>query len=287
MHLLVTGATGFIGRHLVEELLARGHQVTAVTLKESDYDGQTWAEQVKALAGDLRDEAIFERLEPSRYEAALHLAWDKLWDYKSLSHIEETLFDHFRFLKGLVRGGTKHLVVAGTCFEYGLQEGCLSEELPPEPVTPYALAKDTLRRFLEELRWKHPFGLTWVRLFYLSGQGQSRKTLFSLLDEAIDRGDEVFNMSGGEQLRDYLPVEIVAQGLADLAELEEALGIINLASGEPRSVRGLVEEHIARRDASIELNLGHYPYQPHEPMAFWGDVCKARRLLPQFDRGRR
>jgi dTDP-6-deoxy-L-talose 4-dehydrogenase (NAD+) len=79
--------------------------------------------------------------------------------------------------------------------------------MPTAPVTPYGLAKDTLRKFLEMLQEVHPFTLQWVRLFYLYGPGQNPKSLLSQLDAAIEQGDPVFRMSGGEQLRDYLPVD--------------------------------------------------------------------------------
>ncbi|MDD3573912.1 MAG: NAD-dependent epimerase/dehydratase family protein [Methanospirillum sp.] len=113
----------------------------------------------------------------------------------------------YRFIRNMVLSGVRRVLVTGTCFEYGLQNGCLSEEMLTAPVTPYGFAKDVLRKSLVMLQEIHPFTLQWVRLFYLYGPGQNPKSLLSQLDAAIDRGDLVFRMSGGEQLRDYLPVE--------------------------------------------------------------------------------
>jgi dTDP-6-deoxy-L-talose 4-dehydrogenase (NAD+) len=195
-----------------------------------------------------------------------------------LTHLETTLPAECAFLKGLVTSGIGHVLVSGTCFEYGLRNGCIDETTPPEPVTPYGVAKNTLRCYLEALQSIHPFRLQWARLFYLFGPGQNPKSLLSQLDAAIDRRDAVFAMSGGEQLRDYLPVERVAAHLVDLLEHPGFEGIINVCSGSPVSVRRLVEERIAERGASMEPKLGHYPYPDYEPMAFWGDAGKLCRI---------
>lgn len=153
------------------------------------------------------------------------MAWPGLPNYDSLSHYEETLPADYRFIKKMVLSGVKQVLVTGTCFEYGMQNGCLSVEMPTVPTAPYGLAKDTLRRSLEMLQKAHPFTLQWVRLFYLHGQGQNPKSLFSQLDAAIDRGDPVFRMSGGEQLRDYLPVEEAARRVVLVARNSECMGL--------------------------------------------------------------
>ncbi len=146
--------------------------------------------------------------------------------------------------------------------------------MPTHPANPYALAKDTLRKFMEELKHQHTFTLQWARLFYMYGPGQNPNSLLAQLDRAIDNGEPVFNMSCGEQLRDYLPVEVVASRLVALLEHPQYNGVVNICSGEPISVRRLVEQHHARRGADIQLNLGHYPYPDYEPLAFWGDAQK-------------
>lgn len=175
--------------------------------------------------------------------------------------------------------GLRHLLVAGTCFEYGLQSGCLHEEMTPNPVTPYGLAKDSLRRYLQAIQHLNPFCLQWPRLFFMYGEGQHYNSLLPQLDRAIGNSDPVFNMSGGEQLRDYMPVEETASYLVKLIETPTFDGIVNICSGAPISVRRLVEEHIASRNASIKLNLGYYAYLDYEPMAFWGDNRKLMRLI--------
>lgn len=278
MNVLVTGATGFIGSHAVVRLLERGHRVTAVARNAERAAASPWHGRAEFIAADIHEPSTLEQLRPAEFDAVLHLAWPGLPNYKALVHLEETLPAECAFLKGLVTSGTGQVLVSGTCFEYGLRNGCLDETVPPEPVTPYGIAKNTLRCYLEALQSIHPFRLQWARLFYMFGPGQNPKSLLSQLDAAIDRGDAVFAMSGGEQLRDYLAVERVAAHLVALLEYPGFEGIVNVCSGTPVSVRRLVEERIAERGVSMKLKLGHYPYPDYEPMSFWGDAGKLRRL---------
>jgi dTDP-6-deoxy-L-talose 4-dehydrogenase (NAD+) len=197
----------------------------------------------------------------------------------SLHHFEDELPRQYRFLKSLIAGGLETLVVAGTCLEYGLDGGRLKEADPLKPNTPYGFAKNVLREQLEYLRCSTPFDLTWARLFYLYGDGQSPHSLWMQLRAAVDRKDPLFDMSGGEQVRDYLPVTEAAGYLVSFAESGKDVGVVNVCSGEPVSVRALVERWIAEHGWSITPNLGQLPYAAYEPMSFWGDATKLRQVL--------
>jgi nucleoside-diphosphate-sugar epimerase len=279
MKVLVTGATGFIGRHLIPQLLAQGHAVTAVARDENKARKFDWFGKVDFSAFDIHQpiENPFQRF--GQPDAVMHLAWSGLPNYNALFHFEENLPADYRFLKSLVEGGASHLLVSGTCFEYGMKSGLLAEYMPTAPANPYALAKDTLRKFLQSLQQQHTFTLQWTRLFYMYGAGQNLNSLLAQLDRAIDSGESVFNMSGGEQLRDYLHVEEVASRLVTLMAHPQCSGVVNVCSGEPISIRRLVERHLALRGASIQLNLGYYPYPDYEPMAFWGDAQKFSSII--------
>jgi len=272
MKVLVTGASGFVGQHVVLQLLRRGHVVTAVGRHEAKARGFDWFDRVRFIECDIHCPITdpFEKF--GRPEVVIHLAWPGLPNYKSLFHFEKNLPADYRFLKALVEGGANHLLIAGTCLEYGMQNGALTEMMPTMPSNPYALAKDTLRKLLQSLQVQHRFTLQWSRLFYMYGVGQNSNSLLAQLDHAINNGESSFNMSGGEQLRDYLPVEVVASRLVLLIEHSHWNGVVNICSSKPISVRRLVEQHLINRKIEIQLNLGHYPYPEHEPMAFWGDT---------------
>jgi dTDP-6-deoxy-L-talose 4-dehydrogenase (NAD+) len=272
----VTGASGFVGRHVVEALRGLGATVVATSRDLARLDFLPGdVERVEVDIG--RPEGVFDRL--GHPDAVVHLAWNGLPNYGALRHFEEELPQQYVFLRGLVTDGATSLLVTGTCLEYGLQSGALSENFAPAPRTAYALAKHTLHRQLELLQEQSPFSLTWGRLFYLYGEGQAPTSLWSQFRAAVARGEAEFKMSAGEQLRDFLPISKAAGHLSRLAFHHRGAGTVNICAGVPTSVRSLVEGWIADDNARINLNLGHYAYPSYEPMAFWGNADKLKATI--------
>ncbi|VVQ20218.1 dTDP-6-deoxy-L-talose 4-dehydrogenase (NAD(+)) [Pseudomonas fluorescens] len=279
MRILVTGATGFVGRHLVAALLTRGCAVRAVARNADTAQGMPWINDVEFVSADIHAADLDVSALTDGIDALAHLAWPGLPNYRALFHFEHNLMADYRFIKGAVEAGVKQVLVTGTCFEYGMQGGPLSESTEPRPSNPYGLAKHTLHLFLQNLQQEHPFTLQWARLFYLHGEGQNPNSLLAALDSAIDAGEQSFDMSAGEQLRDFLPIETAAGHLAAIVHQRDFDGVINCASGQPVSVRTLVEQRLRERGATLNLNLGHYPYPSHEPMAFWAVTERLQQLL--------
>ena len=277
LKIAVTGATGFIGRHVLAELAPHNIKIIAVARPgQKDLPVLINGEWV-TIDICYPPTNVYEAM--GTPDVLIHLAWHGLPNYLSLHHFETELPLQYTFLKQMVLQGLKTFVVAGTCFEYGMQSGQLIEDMVTKPNNPYGFAKDILRRQLEYLKEDRPFSLAWARLFYTYGAGQAESSLFSQLKSAVERGDKVFNMSGGEQLRDYLPVAEIAKHLVSFALSGEDIGVVNTCSGIPISVRKLVENWIEKYDWEINLNLDYYPYPDYEPMAFWGDRRKLDRIM--------
>lgn len=280
LHILVTGATGFVGRHLVAELLARGCRVRALARERERAQAMPWFAQVEFIAGDLQQadaEQVARWVEG--IDALAHLAWPGLPNYQALFHLEQNLMADYNFIKHAVQAGVQQVLVTGTCFEYGMQSGPLDEQCQARPVNPYGLAKHCLHQFLQALQRHQPFTLQWARLFYLHGEGQNVNSLLAALDRAIDTGATAFDMSAGEQLRDFQPITEAARQLVGLLHCRAFSGVVNCASGQPVTVRRLVEQRLQERGASLQLNLGIYPYPTHEPMAFWAVTDRLAQLL--------
>jgi nucleoside-diphosphate-sugar epimerase len=283
MKVLVTGATGFIGYHVISELKKRNVDIYATAIESID--------QLKHI--DLFDGVNYLPLDLNNYSGNLfdyfhkpdiliHLAWEGLPNYNKLIHLDKNLITSYKFIKNLVANGLKDVNIIGTCFEYGILNGCLSEDLLVRPENAYALAKDTLRKFIEEINKNLVFEFKWIRLFYMYGKGQNPNSILSLLQRSIDNGEKIFNMSGGEQLRDYLPVEKVAFNIVEISLQKKINGIINCCSGTPTSIRNLVEGYLRDTNQQIDLNMGYYHYQDHEPMAFWGDNTKLLKIINNY-----
>lgn len=267
----MTGGTGFLGRHLIAELDAR--EISATMLSRST-EVPPFLAGKKVVVCDISEppEDLYQRL--GSPDVLIHLAWGGLPNYRSLHHLNVELPRQYDFLRTLISGGLRNLLVAGTCFEYGMAYGPLAEDALTRPTNPYGYAKNALREQLEFLQGEHDFSLTWARLFYMYGEGQAAGSLWSQLKRALDSGEDKFPMSGGEQLRDYLPVGRVVHEMTDLALACRNEGVVNICAGAPVSVRSLVESWIADDGRKIELQRGAFAYPDYEPFAFWGDRSK-------------
>ena len=278
---LVTGATGFIGNYVIEELLKQNVTVVATSSNEKKASQFSWFNAV-----------IYKPLDFSQLDAStnyleyfdnpdtlIHMSWEGLPNYKNDFHITENLPRHQHFIYNLIQNGLKDITITGTCFEYGMQEGKLREDMNCIPDNPYAIAKDKLRLFTEDLAFNSGGSFKWARLFYMFGAGQNPNSLISQLEKALEEGGESFNMSGGEQIRDFLPVETIAKNLVKIALQDKVNGIINNCSGIPLKLIDFVQDYLNKKKKTIKLNLGYYPYPTYEPMNFWGDNSKLNSIL--------
>ena len=276
MKILVTGATGFIGGHVIAQLLKEGHEVIASSstpfLKLNEPHWINHVEYIPWIIGTETNENLYSYF--NKPNLLIHLAWGGLPNYTSLFHFEKNLPDQYLFLKNLIMSGLSDITISGTCFEYGMQQGCLSEDMNSSPENSYALAKDSLRKFLGELQKHQPFVMKWLRLFYMYGKDQSANSLIPQLMQAFRNGESHFNMSPGDQVRDFLPVETMANKITAIALQKKVTGIINCCSGKPVTVIDFVHEFVKQHDIKIELSTGFYPYNPIEPFSFWGDTTK-------------
>ena len=281
MKVLVTGATGFIGKRVVAELLRQKHTVIASSLTAEEGKSCEWLQDVKFIACDINKEEKDFFTFFDKPELLIHLAWEGLPHYQELFHFEKNLFVNYLFLKNMVEHGLTDMAVTGTCLEYGMQTGALAETMETKPDNPYALAKDTLRKFLEQLQKKYTFAFKWIRLFYMYGQGQSPHSILAQLQRAIDNNEIEFNMSGGKQVRDYLPVEKAAEYIVKISTQRRVKGVVNCCSGTGITIKELVENYLKQKGKNIQLNLGHYPYPDYEPMEFWGETSKLKLALEE------
>ena len=270
MTVLLTGASGFIGQYVLDELIDQGIDVIAISRNPMVYPSAKF----RNLLFDIHHDDISKLGEVP--ETVIHLAWSGLPNYKEDYHLQKNLPAQIKFIDALVLKGAKNITIAGTCMEYGMQTGCLIEDQEVFPDTPYAQAKDALRKSVQG--YSHGVAMKWMRLFYMYGRGQSQKSIIPQLHKAVADGDKHFDMSGGEQVRDYLPIEEMAKNVVQIALQTTVTGIINCCSGEPVKLKDFIEGYKKKNNLEIPLNLGFYPYPDYEPMEFWGDIRKLKKI---------
>lgn len=262
----ILGSEGFIGR--------------ALQIEAGKYHTHCWSHRNSHQNHyfDLLDRSTWEPLLRSQPTHAILLSWPGLPNYQEAFHVSRNLPACLELIEQLVRSGLQHLVVSGTCYEYGLQNGPLKEDQRTDPINSYAIGKDSLRRFIanhytrQKLRW------CWARIFYPFGKGQAPNCFLPSLELAIVRGDAYFAMGSGSQIRDYLPIEDVARHILQLAINPCASGIYNIGSGVPRSMLEVAQLLINTYETNIKLLIGARPDRSDEPLAFWADIKKLNQL---------
>lgn len=280
MKILVTGATGGIGRLLIPILLKTRHEVIATSKSLEKAKSLSFFNQVTYITYDFNQpltDNLFQYF--GKPDSVIHLAWDKLNDYKNEEHATTILENHKLFVQNLISNGLKKFNGVGTCYEYGLIEGELKETMKVSPKLPYPLAKYKLFEFIESLKSHYQFESKWLRIFYVFGEIYGRKNLFSLLNQAINDGHKTFNMSGGQQIRDFLSPEEIATLIASIAGQSKVNGIVNCCSGKPIMLVDFIKNYLKENNYEIELNLGYFPYPDYEPMNTWGNTEKLNKII--------
>lgn len=278
--ILVSGANGFIGTHILLQgiKLFPHNQWIATSANSEKAKTKLWYDKVEFIPYDYHLNPLEFPFRFSEQDILIHSAWGFLPFFKKEEHLTVELFAQQNFLKKCLENGLQNLTVLGTCYEYGMQEGCLNEEKNPhQAVIPYPKAKVKLYEWLKE---RYPnVNLTWMRLFYMYGEGQSEKSLIPQLEKALAENRPAFDMSKGDQIRDYQKVEEMAEKIVRIAMLGENNGIVNICSGKPITILELVKNYLKEKNKSITLNTGVYPYPDYEPFAFWGCPEKMNKLL--------
>lgn len=268
MKIAITGATGFIGKAVVKELLNNKIKPIIIVRKQSKIPNYFLnCEIFKTNFLKIEKKLYYKIKQP---DVLIHLAWDGLSDYQSKKHLMKELPNQKKFLENLLSSGLKNLFVAGTCFEYQLVENCIKENVKLRPINNYGKAKKKLLIKLISLSKKFNYNLIWARLFYVYGKNQSKRSIFGQLRDAVIKKKTFFNMSDGEQLRDYMSVEEVAKHIVKLSLSKKNLGAINLCSGKPIKVKNLVKKFLKKNKWKIKLNFGYFEVPKNEPKNFWG-----------------
>lgn len=279
--ILITGATGFIGTNLIPILLENGYAVVASSRDIEKAKTQPWLKQVEYISWTIENTPASINLYNhfNQPDLLIHLAWEGLPNYASSHHIETNMMANYFFCKNLIQHGLKDLTIAGTCMEYGKVNGELYEDMPSNPANAYAIGKVNLLNCLHALKNQFDFDLKWLRLFYMYGEGQHKNSLYGQLMEAIKERKEYFNMSKGDQIRDYLSIQEMTSFIMKAALQKKITGIINICSGRPITVKSFVETIIKQNHSSLQLNTGVFPYSEHEAMYFWGNNSKLSKII--------
>ena len=247
---LLTGATGFIGRHSILPLLKKNYEVHAVhnNSKPTDYDFNLHWHQVNLLDNN----QIIGLLIDVKPTHLLHFAWYAVpGKYMTSPENFRWVQTSLMLLQEFASRGGQRVVMVGTCLEYDGQYGYCSENSTPlVPATPYGKCKHALQQILDAFSSVYGLSSAWGRIFYLYGSYEPPTRLVSSVINALLQKQPA-KCSHGEQIRDFLHVQDVANAFVTLLD-SELTGVMNIGSGNPISIKNLVTT-IAHKIGQPEL----------------------------------
>lgn len=274
MRVLLTGASGFLGQHVLKHLLVGGIDTVAVgrtlpancvaaNFKQVDLLGQCDFDDLLVEVGATH---------------LLHLAWyaehGAYWTSPSnLNWAQASV----RFVEAFCKAGGQKVVIAGTCAEYDWSYGyCNEDSTPLKSHTLYSAAKDATRRLSNAICAEHQVECAWARIFLTYGPGEDCRRLLPSL-KAVFQGRRVPFGVNANAYRDFLHAEDVAKGLALLVQVK-ASGAFNICSGQPVQLAEVVRQIAFACDADPAIVLGLSTAHPGEPALLVGNNYKLKSM---------
>ncbi len=274
MKITITGAGGYIGKHLTDQLRNEGHKITAIGLNLDNIKDQN----VIKKEIDIFDQRYKFKSEYNSPDVLIHLAWQDGFIHNSPTHIT-SLPKHFVFLKNLIDQGLKHIVVMGSMHEIGFFEGKIDENTPTNPKSFYGIAKNSLRQILESYILDKDVTLQWIRGFYIYGDDYSNHSIFTKILEAENRKEQLFPFNSGKNQYDFIDIKDLVKQIAKVSTQTKISGIINCCSGKPVPLKNKVEEFLIKNKLKIKLDYGKFPDRPYDSKIIYGDTNKINQIM--------
>ena len=275
--ILVTGATGFIGRHIPALLQARGFETHITARNVLPAPPGITAHGVDLLRGN--DAQLLIR--DIRPDIIIHTAWyvahGRFW---TAPENTDWLEASTALAAYAAEAGTRRFVGIGTCAEYATEAGDDAypwpETRPIAPATPYGEAKAALGRRLGGIaEARARFSFTCARLFHLFGEGENPARLVPSIMIALRAGREA-QCSSGRPVRDFISTQNAAAAIVALAA-SHVTGPVNIASGAPISIAAMARLIAQIAGRPYLLRLGALPDRPNEPAYMVAHTGRLRR----------
>lgn len=272
MKVLVTGAGGYIGRHVVKYLLDDNMEVIANDFNDERLDKRAIINTTNIFEVDNPYKVLGEP------DVCIHLAWKDGFVHNSNAHMEY-LSDHYKFIDKMLSSGLKQIVVMGSMHEVGYYEGAIDENTPCNPLSLYGIAKDSLRRSSKMLAEKYGALWQWIRAYYIFGDDKYASSIFAKLQQAASDGKKTFPFTTGKNKYDFIHIEKLAEMISQVALQKEVTGVINCCSGKPVSLAEQVEWYIKENKLDIKLEYGVFPDRAYDSPGVWGNSEKIEKIM--------
>lgn len=280
--ILVTGASGFIGRQCLTPLLEKGYEVHALALEPAAGCEKDIIWHCQNFLDNGKTQHLIESVKPSH---CLHLAWytepGKYWESSENLCWTASSISLLYFFR---QQGGERFVGAGTSAEYNWNYSHCSETTTPlEPATLYGTCKNTLQKILASFSENTSLSSAWGRVFFLYGPHEHPARLVPAVINSLIRGEPAL-CSHGDQIRDFMHVSDVANAFIFLLE-SKATGAVNIASGQPVAVKDVIYKIAEHLNGFDKIKLGALP-DKNEPAILTADVTRLQHEIgynPRLD----
>lgn len=262
MKVLITGTSGFLGKHIVDEAIKQGHEV--LCLRHSEID--TCQEKINEFAPEI----------------LVHCAWggvsaaDRNNPELQTANIEMSK-------KVVMLYPFKQIIGAGSQDEYGNINEVVDEEHPLKPISEYAKAKISFCNWLKEYAESHNIEWQWIRIFNMYGTGQASNWLIPAIIAKCKNGEKTMDTTKGEQQYAYLNADDFGRAMVSVFGAKGKCGIYNISSSDPKPLHDIFEMIKELTHSDIEFKFGAIPYRQGQSMMICGNANKFKKTFGDFE----
>ncbi len=281
MNIFITGATGFLGFHIVVKCVEQGHRVLCLRRKESV---GKFSKRVEAkLHWVDKDESCWkETIAHFQPDVLIHCAWEGVSsDSRNDKRVQYHNLQFFMDLLTLYK--YQQIIALGSQDEYGYLDSIVDENSPLNPETEYARNKVACCEQLKAFNREYGYEWQWIRVFNIYGEGQNENWIIPAVIRSCKKGEESFPTTKGEQRYAYLYVDDFAKAIISIIGQKNKSGIYNLSSAHSITLKELLLTIKYLMRSNINFNFGAYPYRSNQSMLICGNSNKFIKTFGEFE----
>tara|TARA_B100000214_G_C23940992_1_gene615700 strand:+ start:406 stop:1296 length:891 start_codon:yes stop_codon:yes gene_type:complete len=271
---LITGANGFIGKHISEKLVHCKYETLLISRQSNISDKYNFLKANLEIKDSYLNEIV--NFKP---DILIHLAWDGIPDF-SLDRSIRNLNTSINFISNILEScSLKKILISGSCFEVNNIKGAISEEIIGKPKDHFTWAKHSLLSWLGSQKYKYSFDYCWMRIYYSYGPGQRSKSLIPLIYSAFKK-NELPDIRNPFNKNDYIYISDVANAFEAAVRNSIDSTIYNVGSGKLTSVEEIcriVERYLGKEGLTDLLIKNKLKDEINN--SFWADNQFTKKAL--------
>lgn len=277
MKVFVTGGTGFIGQYVVRRLYKKGHKLLILSVQPKSQK-LNFPKTVEFVEGDLANiESWKSNVKNFQPDAAIHLAWEGIPDYGVETSIKNLKYG-LNLFEELAEIGCKKIICTGSCWEYGQNQGEISEDLPVKSSNAFTAAKNALHWLGREIAKENNIQFIWTRLFYVYGPGQRENSLIPYIIKCAREGKDP-KIKTPSARNDFIYVGDVAKAIVAILKKCNQSTVYNIGSGYSTSIQDIIKIVYSELNLQYQLKDKILNTKNIYSDNFWVDISKIKKEI--------